>query len=61
MILQCVGEWYKCPMIMNTADDVCEVHSKFDQRHLRSIAEDCDGQGGFNNVHMARKSIEMCI
>jgi hypothetical protein len=61
MILRRVGVWYKCPMTMNTANDVCEVHSKFDQRCLKSIAENRDGRGGFDDVCMAWELIKMCI
>jgi hypothetical protein len=61
MILQGAGEWYKCPMIINTTDEVCEVHPKFDRRCSKLMAEDRDGQGGFEDVHMAQELIEMHI
>jgi hypothetical protein len=50
---------YECPMIMNMADEVCKVHSKFDRGYLKSIAEDHDDRGGFSNVCMAHNLIEM--
>jgi hypothetical protein len=43
------------------ADDVCEVCLKFDQRCSKSIAEDHNDHGGFDDVHMACNLIEMCI
>jgi hypothetical protein len=39
---------------------VCKVGSKFDQRRSKLIEADCDDQGGFDEVHMAHKLIEMC-
>jgi hypothetical protein len=46
-------------MTMNTADDVCDVHPKFDQGRLKSIVDDCDDRGWFNDVHMAHKLIKV--
>jgi hypothetical protein len=61
MILQGAGVRYKCPMIMNMADDVCEVCLKFDRRCLKLIAGDRDCQGGFDDICMTRELIEMHI
>jgi hypothetical protein len=48
-------------MIANMADDVREVHLKFDQRHSKFIEDDRDDRGGFDDVRMARKLIEVRI
>jgi hypothetical protein len=61
MMSQGVGVWYECPIIMNTAAEVCEVCSKFDQRCLKSIKEDHNDQGGFKGICRAHKLIEKCI
>jgi hypothetical protein len=46
-------------MTMNMADDVCEVCPKFDQGCSKSIEDDRDDRGWFDNVCMAHKLIEM--
>jgi hypothetical protein len=52
--------WYECLIIMNMTNDVCDVCPKFDRGHSKSIEDDHDDQGGFDNVRMARELIEMC-
>jgi hypothetical protein len=59
MILRRAGVRYKYPMAMNTTDDVHDVHPKFDRGHLKSIKDDHDDQGGFDDVWMAHKLIEV--
>jgi hypothetical protein len=50
MMSQGAGVQYECPIIMNTATEVCKVYSKFN--------EDCNDRGGFEDVC---KLIEMYI
>jgi hypothetical protein len=48
-------------MIMNMADEVHEVHLKFDRRCSKLIEKDHDDQGGFDDVRMAHNLIKMHI
>jgi hypothetical protein len=59
MILQRAGVRYEYPMAMNTANDVRDVHLKFDRGCSKSIEDDRDDQEEFDDVRMACKLIEM--
>jgi hypothetical protein len=61
MISHGAGGQYECLMIMNMANEVCKVCSKFDRRCSKLIEVDHDDQGEFNDVCMAHKLIEMYI
>jgi hypothetical protein len=61
MILRHAGVQYECLMTMNMANDVRDVCLKFDQGRSKSIEDDCDDWGEFDNVRMARKLIEVRI
>jgi hypothetical protein len=61
MILRRAGVRYECPMTMNMADDVRDVRPKFDRGRSKSIDHDRDDRGGFDDVRMARKLVEVRI